>query len=193
MKPVQEETIDGLTIKIHQDQDPTSPRENDNLGTMACFHKRYSLGDEDHGFSGPEDLQTKLKEKGCVFLPIYMMDHSGLTLSTNKGTFQACDPQGWDWGQLGFIFADAEKIRKEYNVKRISPSIREKVLSCLQSEVNEYNQYIQGDIYGFVIENESGEHLDSCWGYYGIEYCLEEARNHAKDIAGNLVGSGAHI
>ena len=31
--------------KIETDYTPESPREFDNLGTMACWHRRYSLGD----------------------------------------------------------------------------------------------------------------------------------------------------
>lgn len=32
--------------ELIQDQDPTDPRGCDNLGTMACWHRRYILGDE---------------------------------------------------------------------------------------------------------------------------------------------------
>lgn len=33
-------------IKIMRDDNPESPREWGNLGTMACWHNRYKLGDE---------------------------------------------------------------------------------------------------------------------------------------------------
>jgi hypothetical protein len=34
-------------LKIEQDNDPSSPRDEwDNLGTMVCWHNRYTLGDE---------------------------------------------------------------------------------------------------------------------------------------------------
>lgn len=40
----------GLVLKILRDEDPLNPRTDwDNLGTMALFHKRYTLGDEGHG------------------------------------------------------------------------------------------------------------------------------------------------
>ena len=35
----------GNTIKVFVDEDPQSPREWDNAGTMVCFHRRYNLGD----------------------------------------------------------------------------------------------------------------------------------------------------
>lgn len=36
-----------LTIQIEHDPDPVNPRKDyDHVGTMACFHSRYDLGDE---------------------------------------------------------------------------------------------------------------------------------------------------
>lgn len=45
-----------------RDEDPMNPRENDNLGTMYCSHRKYNLGDEQ--FSGDQyDLMSGLIEK----------------------------------------------------------------------------------------------------------------------------------
>lgn len=33
-------------LHIQRDEDAESPRENDNLAIMACWHRRYSLGDK---------------------------------------------------------------------------------------------------------------------------------------------------
>jgi hypothetical protein len=32
-------------IRVIVDRDAESPREYDNVGTMACWHRRYKLGD----------------------------------------------------------------------------------------------------------------------------------------------------
>ena len=37
----------------------------------------------------------------------------------------------------------------------------------LEGEVETYNQYLTGDVYGFILEKPDGEHIDSCWGFYG--------------------------
>jgi hypothetical protein len=190
---IKTEKMGELTIEIHQDDMDNNPREWDNLGTMVCFHRRYDFGDKKHGFNGPEDLQKKLDEKDCISLPIYMMDHSGLTIKTDPMIFQAMDSQGWDWGKLGYIFADAEKIRKEYSCKRITKAIREKVLEVLNQEIETFNQYVQGDVYFFLIKDESGNVLDSCGGMFGLDYCLEQAKENANGITKDLTGSGAGI
>ncbi len=37
------------TLSVVPDDDPVSPREDrDNFGTIVCFHRRYTLGDEHH-------------------------------------------------------------------------------------------------------------------------------------------------
>jgi hypothetical protein len=50
----------GYTIEIKHDDDPMSPREWDNMGTMSCFHKRYDLGDK-HEFKDTEELDAYLE------------------------------------------------------------------------------------------------------------------------------------
>jgi len=193
MNEVQTEQIGDFLVKIYPDEDPQSPRELDNLGTMVCFHRNYNLGDQKHGFSDPNTLASHIKEKKSISLPIYMMDHSGQTISTDPTIFQAFDAQRWDWGQIGFIFVDPEKVKKEFKVKKITEKIRGKVISVLNQEIETYDQYMQGDVYGFVIEDENGNDINSCWGFYGLEDCLEQAKENANHIAKNLSKSGAGI
>jgi hypothetical protein len=34
-----------VRVRVIQDSDPTDPREDDNVGTMVCWHSKYNLGD----------------------------------------------------------------------------------------------------------------------------------------------------
>jgi hypothetical protein len=34
------------TLTIDVDENPSDPREDDNLTKMICFHKKYTLGDK---------------------------------------------------------------------------------------------------------------------------------------------------
>ena len=48
------------TLFVVTDDDSTSPREDrDNFGTMVCFHRRYTLGDELH-YGDAEEFFQKL-------------------------------------------------------------------------------------------------------------------------------------
>lgn len=50
-------------LKISLDWDAPNPREDyDNLGTMVCWHRRYTLGDK-HNFKEPEDFLRELVGK----------------------------------------------------------------------------------------------------------------------------------
>jgi hypothetical protein len=150
----------GLTAKIFYDTDPQDPREWEPASTMACFHNRYRLGD-DHDFSEPEDLVEFVNRKDVVALPLYLYDHSGITMSTS--------PFGcrWDSGQVGYIYMTYDEIRKEHGWTRITKARYDQVVKWLKGEVEVYDQYLTGEVYGFVIEDADGEELDACWGFYG--------------------------
>lgn len=163
------ETYKGYEIKIEQDEDSQNPRtEFDNLGKMICFHGRYSLGDKNDynhkDYPGWDKLEAAIieGEKAVISLPIYMYDHGGLTINT---TGFSCP---WDSGQIGFIVAPAAAVREEYKVKRIiTKAVIEKVKKVLLGEVETYDQYLRGDVYGYTVKDPNGEIVDSCWGFFG--------------------------
>ena len=135
------------SLRIVEDPDPPNPRKEFwvNLGTMICFHNRYDLGDETEltskNFHGWNDLERFLikKENAAVILPLYLYDHSGLTIST---TPFSCS---WDSGQIGFIYASREKLLDEYNAKYVTHALKVKAAGKLRLEVNAYDKYLQGD------------------------------------------------
>ncbi len=175
----------GYLINIFPDEDSPDPRkEFDHLGTMVCFHRRYNLGDK-HEFRDPDEFKDFLKEEKPICLPLYLFDHSGITMSTRSEKFRACDPQGWDWGMLGYIYVTKENVRKEYSVNRVSRKVLDKVIKLLQSEVAEYAHFLTGNIYGYEItkaekdeEPQASEVIDSCWGFFGYpeDYMIPEAK-----------------
>ena len=163
-----------ITVKVVSEDYPESPREAwDNLGTMVCWHGRYNLGDEQPR-QDPEEYLADLPE-GAIVLPLYLYDHSGITMSTSGFS---C---AWDSGQVGFIYVTKERIIAEYGDN--SEESRNKVTACLQSEVRVYDYFLTGNVWGYVIEEsppececcgaeKEPEHVDSCFGFYGddLEY-----------------------
>jgi hypothetical protein len=183
---------EGLTVCIEQDGDAANPREDfEHLGTMVCWHRRHTLGDEQPDCSPDEFWLRVMQEREqslrgrCppdhieaehvrqyiathfYVLPLYLHDHSGISIST--GRFSCA----WDSGQVGWIYLSRDTAEKE----TFDP------LGLLESEVAEYDQYLRGDVWGFSIEDENGVQLYSCWGFYGRDYCESEARDVAKSLA----------
>lgn len=180
-----QEYLNNLAIEV----DPTvAGRINfwtDGLG-WQCLLNKYNTTDLYYikALAAAEAITEKIIQTAlikCVILPLYLYDHSGITIST--GPF-SCP---WDSNQVGFIYATPEMIRKCYEVKRITKAIRTKVEECMQAEVTIYDQFLTGDVYGFRIEDERGEDLDSCWGFYGIEEVRRESEAQARWYADNRI------
>jgi hypothetical protein len=101
----------GYTINIESEDSPMNPRTDWSNGTtMACQHGKYSLGDENHdvdldGCNSWADVKQAIidQKSPIVILPLYLYDHSGITMNT---TGFSC---GFDSGQVGFIFVDEAK------------------------------------------------------------------------------------
>lgn len=164
--------VERRILKIYMDDDPVNPRKEwDNFGHMVCFHRQYDLGDEDkHGIdaeyhsSWNEMGKYLIKKCGAaVILPLYLYDHSGITMRTH------CFHDGWDSGQVGFIYATRKDILENWPAtipKKLTKDLIEKAYNLLRTEVQEYDDYLTGNVYGYILE-ENGDEICSCWGYFG--------------------------
>lgn len=167
---VEQKEVNGYTIEIHTDEDPINPRtEWDNAGIMACFHRRYTLGDKQdkHGlrhedFAGWDEMEAHIfKEKdAAIVLPLYLYDHSGITM--RHFPFEC----RWDSGQVGFIYITKDDVRKNWDVKYVTKKSLAKAKACLIAEVQTYDDYLTGNVFGVVVKDPEGEEIHSCWGYY---------------------------
>lgn len=183
------------------------------LGKLWCEHRRYTLGDdtpwwwEQLGRYGYLEAERYSREEGCVvmqaisvsswdehealmlkqqkhdgeplalWLPVYLYNHSGLALGTTPFHNR------WDSGQVGFIVATQGDIRAFFGVKRVSKRVRTLAYKRLEAEVETYHQYLSGDVWDYLIEDEDGEIVDSLSGMYGFEYATEmaeQARAHVQ-------------
>lgn len=118
------------------------------------------------------DLKA-LAQRSHIITPLFLYDHSGLRISC------ADFHDRWDSGQVGWIYASHEDIKKEYG--DCSPESIEKAEKLLLSEVSTYDAYISGQCYGFMLY-ENGNEIDSCWGFLG-------SFNDVKDAIKDQIGS----
>ena len=161
----------GLRLIIRSDDEPLNPRrEFDNLCRMVCFHGRYQLGDP-HSFDSPDDFRQAMRGETYLELPLYLYDHSSITMRT---TPFSCP---WDSGQVGVIIFEREKVLSEFGGKRLTAALREQAIELMRAEVKVYDQYLTGDIWQARVEGSDGEILDSCSGFYGLDHAKEEGRS----------------
>jgi len=159
----------GRKLVIDYDTWADDPRNWDNISKMICFHRRYDLGDK-HSYSHSDyDSWDEMErviiknEDVAIILPLYLYDHSGISISTSPFS---CP---WDSGQVGFVCVSKDVVRNEYGVKRITKDVREKANQILLAEIDTYNKFIEGEVYGFQILSEDDDVEDSCWGFYGSD------------------------
>jgi len=111
-------------------------------------------------------------DKHYLIFNLYMYDHSGIALSLSSFN----DP--WDSGQVGFIIVSRADLEKEFNIPKDRELTQEEydlVCEIINNEINMYEAYINGCVYGYVVEDPAGEIVDSCGGFYSIEEALEYA------------------
>jgi len=117
-----------------------------------------------------KELLQLLEQSGkFVILPLYLYDHSGITMNT---TGFSCP---WDSGQVGWIYADADCIKKEYG--KVTPETINKARTVMNGEVETYDYYLTGQCYGFQLF-EGDVETDSCWGFLGA---IRDIQNSIKD------------
>lgn len=146
-------------IEIHYDEWDMSPRDWDNYGTFVMFHRNYDFGDK-HSFTSVQDLEAHINRDDVISLPVYMYDHSGVTIKTSPFS---CS---FDSGQIGYIFMDAVEANKF-----------EKPLDILEDEIKTLDSFIRGEVYGYKVFDDEGTEVDSCWGFVGdYDYCESNAK-----------------
>jgi hypothetical protein len=167
------------------------------LETLQRLHEDSGKYDNHHvqhancikcGGDGEIDVgwEAKLRAEYNIVGPIlnlFMYDHSGVVLRAQEGhrnPFEPFDHGSWDSGQVGFCFLTKEAIERT----GMPADSDDKIVENIVSEIDYYNDWSSGNVWGYAVEDRDGETLDSCWGFigdYDSEYGAQsEGRNSAK-------------
>jgi hypothetical protein len=148
------------SIRLIRSEDPADPRVDcDSFGKMVCFHGRYRLGDK-HQYRTPDEFHNSEEFKNAIVkLPLYLYDHSGITMRTYPFD---CP---WDSGMVGFIIATMDQYRLMTGRKAINESLKERLKQTLLNEVKVYDQFLQGEVYDLEVDGEI-----VCCGFYGTDW-----------------------
>ena len=111
-------------------------------------------------------LRALIDPDKLAILPLYLLDHSGLSMSTNSFG----DP--WDSGQVGWIYMTKATFLRDTGYTKADWPRR--AYENLEGEVKTYNQYLIGDVCGFqeFELDEEGNWIETdncCCGFYGFD------------------------
>lgn len=160
MHPIESFTNNSYTAHLVMDYDPQNPYSDDTFSQVYHWHPRYDLGTRVEHLSQIEMLQylTESGERVMAIKPLYLYDHSGITVSTNPFS---CS---WDSGQVGWVVVTESNLLK----MGFMDTDMDKLDKIMEDEVKHYDQYLRGEVYGYQVMLED-EVVDSCYGYYSLE------------------------
>lgn len=174
---IMEESIQyrGYTIKIEQDDFPMNPRKDWDHGTTIYSRSKLIENESDYLFSydGPDMLESK---KELLFnvpmyaiLPLYCAEgrHNIYSISTEFEVSR----------QIGWIYITQDDFHKmfyssitEFQQAHPGKSIGDYCRDILKSSIEVYEQYLNGEVYHYMIEDSNGVHVNSCGGWYGDDF-----------------------
>lgn len=179
----------GYSIRIEQDQNTDCPDDWSNEDNFIVYdHRDFTI--KRKGFD-PEDIFEEMKNgiemyesnyyghHKYFYFPVFAYIHSGVSLSLERYDF-LCPGEHlrYDVSFKGFAL-----IQKNEHVKD-----SEEAYKIAQSLLNEWNDYLSGNVYGFITEDSNGNGIDSCWGFYGdpeTSGLIDEAKSSIDYEIGN--------
>ena len=130
-----------------------------------------------------EKLQLIEESGELVMLPISMYEHSGITLWLGS-KWSHYDAQ-WDCSSIGFAYVEKSTAKEEGMLdpgEEYDHDWKKWAYAMMEAEMKTYDQYVRGEVYGYMVEDEDGEKasdvlLSGCWGYYEKDYMLEDTKD----------------
>ena len=180
MDAIETETIDlgGQTfrIAIYPDGDTPNPLDDwSEMGTILSLNRRHVHFD-------PDGVEAATRDNPDA-VPLSYFEH-GLCLWSVAGELPAgarCPFDSVPFAGVWLPDADTLASARPYGGWTRRQFMRKRARQACEA----YAQWCNGDVYGYEIHRltacgachgERPEPVESCWGFYGLENCLAEAR-----------------
>jgi hypothetical protein len=172
----------GLHAEIHHDPDVEQPYPDDDGVRIVVLHRRYM--DPSKGACGrdPEEVAEWERENAQQWftIPLFLYDHSGTIYRVGQTNPFHCP---WDSGRVGIVALKPS----DWGDGRPTDS---QLTGYAEAVAETYTAWANGECYGYVLRDASGNELGSCWGYIGRETAIAEARAAAcSHLRGETGGS----
>lgn len=189
-KTIQYREID---INIYFDYLCESPRDfYEHITTLWCNNSHYRADGKNidgllselelEQFPGSfKNLCEIADKKGYFAIPVYALIHSGISIDL------APFSDKWDSGTFGIITIPKQTIYEEYGCKRINKNIREKLIKLIKAEMKEYENYCNGQCFGFEIPDSDED--DNYGVFYGDDFDNNGLMECARPIIDGILES----
>jgi hypothetical protein len=152
-------TVGAYTVEIVRDEDAQSPADyGDDSMFLAYGTRSVAAGPAGYARNGA----ARLGRYHVFTLGVYDGPYTILTLGA------AVAPTGADYDDDDTDDDDSDDSGPGYvYVSRAEwpdAEAAERAAECL---VNEWNDYLSGNVYGYRVKDSDGDTVDSCWGYTG--------------------------
>lgn len=177
MEALKKQRIGNYNVIVEYDEYSESPREWDELSTIYSNHRRYSP--DNHSIDEVLDEEGFLDLNGKVGLMIWMFEHRNCIFKTTE--IDDTNPFGdgiyarFDSGQFGVIAMPIEDAKAQWG-EDWEKMAKQYMEGCIE----DYNRYTNGEIYRWVLEDNNGDFVDGCGGWYDIEEALADGISTAK-------------
>lgn len=111
--------------------------------------------------SGQTACACRLIRTRAALVPIYALDHSGVTYSTTPFG----DP--WDSGLVGWGYLSPEAVRLEFG--DASDDSLEDACGRVEADVVTWAAWAEGEVFAAEVRDLDGDVVDSCGGFLGYD------------------------
>ncbi len=180
--PHYEEKYKGFNIKIYQDEDYSASDDKDENRFLVGYHRSFWVEPPKDLFSKEELIAYFKKDKAgydaTLFKKYHVFAleayiHSGVRLAlANEGNFP--DRQ-WDVSLVGAVLLAKEEWKTKAKAKKSA-----------QSFIEYWNDVMSGNVWGYRVEDEEDNEVESCWGYVGDYDGKDGMLDEVKSIVDHL-------
>lgn len=146
--------------------------DSGQVGWIYCSKQRFI---DETGYSKNELFSTDTKRKPAVKERVKIANRSDygqvIKITNNKIVI--------DFDHNKIPVAKSQENIVTVDINEITEVLSNQAIKMLESEIEIYDQYINGEVYGYELEEEKVchycghaeyEHIDSCYGFYGDDF-----------------------
>jgi len=145
----------GFKINIIQDENYDSDMLNEDDSIFLLYYHRDFWVTRKGFEQRPSAEMLNDWMKDYYFFPVYAYIHSGVALSLGNNAYPFTCP--FDTSMCGGILIKKDDTDFDTEEKR---------LKAAQATIQEWNDVLSGNVYGYQIMRND-EEIDTCWGFIG--------------------------